>query len=68
MKRIIAHPNPMFDGGPVVVMGIVPYEGDYADKFKDPLITYIDVANDVEVDYNYLVTKNEDDTYKFTKP
>ena len=68
MKHIIAHPNPMWDGGPVVVMAVVFYEVDYADKTQDPLITYIDVADDVEVDYNYLVTKNEDNTYTFTKP
>lgn len=68
MKRIIAHPNPMWDGGPVVVMAVVFYEGDFADKTKDPLITYIDVADDVEVEQNDLVTQNEDGTYTFTKP
>lgn len=68
MKRIYAHPNPMWDGGPVVVMAILHYEGECPDKSEDPLITYIHVDNDVEVDYFDLVTKNEDDTYTFTKP
>lgn len=68
MKRIIAHKLPIDSDGPILVRSIARYEGEFADKFKDPALTYIDVEDDVEVDYRYVVTKNDDDTYTFTKP
>lgn len=69
MKHILAYPLPIDSDNPVLVRGIVPFEGDvFNEPSQDPLITFIDVADDVEVDYNYIVTKNEDNTYTFTKP
>lgn len=68
MKRIIAHVLPIDGDGPVLVRAIVHYEGEFADKYKDPLLTYIDVEDDVEVYVGYVATKNEDNTWTFTKP
>jgi hypothetical protein len=69
MKHILAFPLPIDSDNPLVVRGIVRFEGDvFNEPNPDPLITYIDVADDVEVELNYIVTKNEDNTYTFTKP
>jgi hypothetical protein len=69
MKHILAFPLPIDSDNPLVVRGIVPFEGDtFNEPSQNPLITYIDVADDVEVELNYIVTKNEDNTYSFAKP
>ncbi len=67
MKRIIAHKLPIDSDGPILVRSIARYEGEFADKFKDPALTYIDVEDDVEVDLHYEVIENEDSSYTFKK-
>lgn len=70
MKVIIAYPLPIDSQNPIVVQGILRFqdEGVFNDSNKNPLFTYIEVDDSVEVDYGYVVTKNDDDTYTFTKP
>ena len=69
MKHILAFPIPIDSDNPIIVRGIVPFEGEvFTEPNPDPLITYIDVADDVEVELNYIATKNEDNTWTFTRP
>ena len=69
MKRILAFPIPMGSNNPMTVQGIVRFDGDAPEEqYKVPEITYINVEDDVDVNYGYLVTRLEDGTYQFTKP
>jgi hypothetical protein len=70
MKVILAYPLPVESQNPVVVRGILRFEDGHVfnDPHKNPLFTYIELDDTVDVDYGYIVTKNEDDTYSFTKP
>jgi hypothetical protein len=70
MKVIIAYPIPVESQNPIVVQGVLKLqEGQvFNDPNKNPLFTYVEVDDNVEVAYGYVVTKNEDDTYTFTKP
>ena len=72
MKYILAYKNKLLDESfdePMLVQGIVPFEGEqFNNPNPQPWITYITVADDVEVNYQYVVTKLEDGSYKFTKP
>ena len=70
MKVIIAYPIPVESQNPIVVQGVLKLqEGQvFNDPNKNSLFTYVEVDDNVEVAYGYVVTKNEDDTYTFTKP
>lgn len=78
MKHLHIHSIEFKPENPLLVQAVIYFDenhnnynvetGGYEEKFPFNKITYVDVADDVEVELGYIVTKNEDNTWTFTKP
>lgn len=78
MKHLHIHSIEFKDTNPLLVQAVIRYDEThpnyiaetkgYDEKFPFDKITYVNVEDDVEVGFNYIATKNEDDTWTFTKP
>lgn len=78
MKHLHIHSIEFKETNPLLVMMVMPYDENslhydaetkqYVEKFPFDKITYVNVEDDVEVDVGYIATKNEDNTWTFTKP
>jgi hypothetical protein len=78
MKHLLIFHLALDESNPLTVNGIIQYDETspnydqatkgFIEKTPSDKITYVDVEDSVDVDYNYLAVKNPDNTWTFTKP
>jgi len=78
MKHLHIHSIEFKETNPLLVQLVMPYDElnpnydpqtkQYVEKNPFDKIIYVNVEDDVDVDFNYIATKNHDNTWTFTKP